>query len=81
MWAKTMESARVIPVIETKIIRGAGTEKDPVHFVTQYWDLRGNLLAETDGVKPQEESALNFVQTASMEQLIHTIKELGVMEK
>lgn len=42
------DSARVIQVIETKAIRGLGTEKDPVREVTQYWDLEGNFLAEMD---------------------------------
>lgn len=41
-------SARVIQVIETKAIRGLGTEKDPVREVTQYWDLEGKFLAEMD---------------------------------
>lgn len=40
--------ARVIQVIETKAIRGLGTEKDPVREVTQYWDFDGNFLAEMD---------------------------------
>lgn len=42
------KSARIIQVIETKSIRGLGTEKDPVRDVTQYWDLEGNFLAEMD---------------------------------
>ena len=42
------KSARVMQVIETMAQRGLGTEKDPVRIVTQYWDLEGNFLAETD---------------------------------
>ena len=42
------DSARVIQVIETKSIRGIGTESDPVRVVTQYWDFEGNFLAEMD---------------------------------
>lgn len=42
------KSAKVIQVIETKAIRGIGTEKDPAREVTQYWDLEGNFLAEHD---------------------------------
>lgn len=42
------KSARVIQVIETRAIRGLGTEKDPVRDVTQYWDFEGNFLAEMD---------------------------------
>lgn len=42
------DSARVVQVIETKSIRGLGTEKDPVREITQYWDFDGNFLAEMD---------------------------------
>ena len=41
-------SAKVIQVIETTAKRGLGTEKDPVRIVTQYWDLNGQFLAESD---------------------------------
>lgn len=41
-------SAKIIQVIETKAMRGLGTEKDPAREVTQYWDLDGNFLAEFD---------------------------------
>lgn len=40
------DSARVISVIETKALRGEGTEENPNRIVTQYWDFAGNLLAE-----------------------------------
>lgn len=46
--ANGTKSAKVIQVIETKSLRGLGTEKDPVRDVTQYWDLEGNFLAEMD---------------------------------
>lgn len=42
------DSARVIQVIETKTLRGTGTEKDLCREVTQYWDFDGNLLSEND---------------------------------
>ncbi len=48
MRARGTDSAKVIEVIETKSLRGDGTEKDPVREVTQYWDLDGNFLAEID---------------------------------
>ncbi|GAC42780.1 membrane carboxypeptidase [Paenibacillus popilliae ATCC 14706] len=48
-------SARVVHVLETKALRGRGTEKDPFRVVTQYWDLDGNLLAESEG--PHEPDA------------------------
>jgi hypothetical protein len=43
------EDARVIPVIETTLLRrGRGTVGDPIRRVTQYWSLDGKLLAEVD---------------------------------
>lgn len=45
---KGINYAKVIKVIETKSLRGSGTEKDPCRIVTQYWDFKGNLLAEAD---------------------------------
>lgn len=46
--ADSPKSVRVISVIEVKANRGLGIEKDPVRVVTQYWDMKGNLLAERD---------------------------------
>lgn len=46
--ARGTDSAKVIRVIETKSIKGTGTEKDPVRVVTQYWSLNGKLLAENN---------------------------------
>lgn len=40
--------ARVIQVIETKALKGLGTDKDPAREVTQYWDFDGNRLAISD---------------------------------
>ena len=42
------DSAKVIKVIETKAIKGLGTEADPSRIVTQYWSLDGDFLAEND---------------------------------
>lgn len=43
------DEAKVIKVIVTKSIKGAGIdEKDPVRFIYQYWSLKGKLLAERD---------------------------------
>lgn len=44
------ESAKIISVIETKSLRGRGTEDDMARIVTQYWSLDGKLLAENDSV-------------------------------
>ncbi|WP_195334353.1 hypothetical protein [Enterocloster bolteae] len=43
-----MESVRVMEVIEIMALKGDGTEKDPVRKITQYWDMKGNFLAEYD---------------------------------
>lgn len=49
------DSARVIQVIETTALRGAGNIEDESRIVTQYWDLNGNLLAENDPSIPPKE--------------------------
>ena len=49
------DSARTIQVIETKSIRGLGTEEDPVRYVFQYWDLDGTLIAENDSFEKENE--------------------------
>lgn len=47
--ARGTDSARIIPVIETKALRGSGkSEGDMCRIVTQYWSLEGELLAEND---------------------------------
>ena len=43
-----VKGAKVIQVIETKAMRGLGTEKDPARVVTQYCDFDGKFLAEMD---------------------------------
>ena len=42
------DAAELITVIKTKALRGVGTDEDPCRIVTQYWDIKGNLLAESD---------------------------------
>jgi hypothetical protein len=49
------DSAKLIYAIETKALRGLGTEEDPVRIVTQYWDMRGKLLAENDPCEKEKE--------------------------
>lgn len=39
------DSARVIQVIETTALLGAGTVDDPCRIVKQYWSVDGELLA------------------------------------
>lgn len=52
-----MDTARVIQVIETKLLRrGSGeSNDDPIRIVTQYWTLEGELLAEVDPHQPSNE--------------------------
>lgn len=42
------DKAEVMQVIKTISLLGLGTEKDPVRYVYQYWDFKGNLLASHD---------------------------------
>lgn len=42
------DSARVVQVIETISLKGAGTEADPVRYIKQYWTFDGELLAERE---------------------------------
>ncbi len=49
------DNARVISVIETKSLRGTGTEEDPCRIVTQYWDFDGTKLAEEDPEERKKE--------------------------
>lgn len=49
------DSARVIQVIETKALRGEGTQENMSRIVTQYWDFEGNLLAENDPCAKEKE--------------------------
>ena len=40
-----VKSARVMQVIETVHLEGAGTETEPCYMQRQYWTLDGKLLA------------------------------------
>ncbi len=54
LYPRGVESARVIPVIETKTARGSGIPDQPVRIVTEYWSLKGEKLAESDPIAIQE---------------------------
>ena len=41
-----MENARLVPIIQTVVRKGDGTENDPYREVVQYWTLDGELLCE-----------------------------------
>lgn len=48
------DKAEVISVIKTTSLLGNGIEKDPVRYVYQYWDFKGNLLASHDTLNDGE---------------------------
>lgn len=56
------DSAKVIQVIVTESIKGAGTKEDPVRFIYQYWDFDGNLLAVQDAFLNE---ASKFIEKAT----------------
>lgn len=58
------DSARVIQVIQTKAVRGIGTEEDPCRLVIQYWDTKGRLLAESDPCAKEYKEVLNNAKKA-----------------
>lgn len=39
------DSARVVRVIRTEALEGAGTENDPCRMQVRYWSFEGELLA------------------------------------
>ncbi len=65
--ARGTDSAKIISVIETKALRGKGTEKDPERIVTQYWGFDGKLLAEYDSVKEDKEAFNNGKENRSFD--------------
>ena len=52
-YTQTVDSARVIQVIETQYKKGIGTREDPARIVVAYWSLSGERLAEIDPVEIQ----------------------------
>ena len=50
-----VDNARIIQVIETTALRGAGTAEDKCREVKQYWDFEGKLLAEFDPCTKEKE--------------------------
>ena len=45
---KEPSSVKTIQVIEVKGLKGIGIPGDPVREYIQYWDMKGNFLAERD---------------------------------
>ena len=59
------DKAKIITVIETQSLRGLGTTEDPCRIVKQYWDFKGELLAEFDCEKTKEQktySPIDFLK-------------------
>ena len=48
LFPRGCDSARVIPVIETRSARGSGAVDQPTRVVVEYWSLDGEKLAERD---------------------------------
>ncbi|MFS0857318.1 hypothetical protein [Paenibacillus taichungensis] len=40
----------ITEVIKLVVNKGAGTDKDPLREVTQYWEKNGKMIAEIDPV-------------------------------
>ena len=53
----SIESVKEIKVIKTTFITGTGTKENPVRVITQYWDLKGKLLATVDDYELSKSSA------------------------
>jgi len=45
---ETPRIAELMEVIHTVSTRGAGSKENPVRIVHQYWNKKGELLAEKD---------------------------------
>ena len=53
--AKYEKEVAIVEVIRTTLLRrGAGTNKDPIRRIEQYWSLDGELLWEKDPHKEQK---------------------------
>ena len=58
--ARGTDEAKVIKVIETKSLKGDGTEENPVRYIYQYWNFEGRLLAERDYKDEEEFESRSF---------------------
>ena len=50
LFPRGCDSARVIPVIETRSARGSGAVDQPTRVVVEYWSLAGEKLADRAAV-------------------------------
>lgn len=58
MKCRGTDSAKVIQVIETKALKGDGTQENPARIVIKYRDLDGNLLAERDNYELDKNNSI-----------------------
>lgn len=49
---KRVELVREVELIQINLVVGTGTEDDPVVPVQQFWNKKGELIAEADPLKP-----------------------------
>jgi hypothetical protein len=73
-----MDTAKLLSVIETTLLRRGNGKDIPVRIITQYWDTEGNLLAEVDPMpQPQEDQAEKYSPVIrALIEWQHDIKEL-----
>lgn len=44
-----IQKVKIEKIIKIELVRGSGLhEKEPVRIVIQYWDLKGNLIYDSD---------------------------------
>lgn len=54
------DSAKVVQVIRTVALKGAGTDDDPCRLIAQYWTLNGRLICEEDISEIRDDCYLPF---------------------
>jgi len=50
-----VREVKEISIIMVTVLRGAGVEGDPYREVTQYWTLSGELIADKDSCREENE--------------------------
>lgn len=76
-----VDSAKVIQVVETKALRGNGTEGDPFRYVIQYWSFDGYLLAEKDPKENQTDSESPAINVETIIEGKNTLQNLNQSKK
>ena len=59
------DGARVIQLIETKSLKGSGTDSDPLRATKQFWSFDGSLIAESDPFIDEEYESQSSPQTGA----------------